>query len=199
MILFLKGLQRVEGYTRKDGVYVSPHVRRADQYAERAHAGQYRKGKPGAPKVPYIEHPRAVARILREEAGITDPVVLQAALLHDTMEDCGATHANLVAEFGHDVADLVAELTNPQDYGPGGKAAWQASHAETMSARAAAVKVADKTANLRDLIASPPDWDASRKRKYFDDARQVVQAMGQKHPLLERLFSTTYLSGVAQL
>ena len=199
MILLFKAITQVEGYTRKDGVYVPPHIRRADSYAEKAHAGQYRKGKPGAPKIPYIEHPRAVARILHDEAGITDPVTLQAALLHDTMEDTGATHANLVAEFGHEVADVVAELTNPADFGPGGKAAWQAAHAAKMSPRAAAVKMADKTANLRDLIATPPDWDAARKRQYFDDARQVVQAMGSKHPLLERLFSSTYLTGIDQL
>lgn len=198
MILLFKSLINVKGHMR-DGVYVSPHVRRADQYAERAHTGQYRKGKAGAPQIPYIEHPRAVARILHDEAGIVDPVILQAALLHDTMEDTGATHENLVAEFGHDVADVVRELTNPADFGPGGKAAWQAAHAKTMSARAATVKVADKTANLRDLINSPPDWPAERKRKYFEDAMQVVQSMGHKHPLMERLFSSTYLTGLDKL
>ena len=198
MILFFKAMVNVKGHTR-GGVFVSPHVRRADVYAEKAHTGQYRKTKPGAQRVPYIEHPRAVARILHDEAGITDPVVLQAALLHDTIEDTGVTHANLVAEFGHDVADVVAELTNPADFGPGGKAAWQAAHAATMSPRAAAVKVADKTANLRDLVASPPDWDAERKRNYFDDARQVVQAMGARHPVLDNLFSTTYLTGLDKL
>lgn len=198
MILLFKSVVHVAGHTR-GGVYVKPYIRNADDFAARAHSGQYRKAKPGAPKIPYIEHPRAVARILHDEAGIADPVILQAALLHDTMEDCGVTHANLVAEFGHDVADVVAELTNPKDYGPGGKTAWQAEHARNMSARAAAVKVADKTANLRDLIASPPDWPSDRKRRYFDDAREVVQAMGKKHPVLDRLFSTTYLTGIDQL
>lgn len=198
MILLFKSLVNVKGHMR-GGVFVSSHVRRADEYAARAHAGQYRKGKPGAPLVPYIEHPRAVARILHHEAGIDDPVILQAALLHDTMEDTGATHENLVAEFGHDVADVVRELTNPADFGPGGKAAWQAAHAKTMSARAAAVKVADKTANLRDLIQSPPDWPSDRKRQYFEDAMQVVQSMGQRHPIMEQLFSTTYLTGLDKL
>lgn len=198
MILLFKSLVQVAGHTR-GGVYVKPHVRNADTFAARAHTGQYRKGKPGAPKIPYIEHPRAVARILSDEAGITDPVMLQAALLHDTMEDCGVTHANLVAEFGHDVADLVQELTNPADFGPAGKTSWQAAHAKNMSARAAAVKTADKTANLRDLVASPPDWPTERRRKYFEDAMQVVQAMGQPHPVLSRLFSSTYLSGIDQL
>ena len=174
-------------------------MRRADQYAERAHTGQYREGKPGAPQIPYIEHPRAVARILRDEAGIVDQVILQAALLHDTMEDTGTTHEHLAAEFGHDVADVVRELTNPAEFGPGGKAAWQAAHAKTMSARAAIVKVADKTANLRDLINSPPDWPAERKRKYFQDAMQVVQSMRQRHPIMEQLFLSAYLTGLDEV
>jgi len=196
VILFFKG--NVAGYTRQDGVFVSPHYRRADAFAERAHAGQYRKGKPGAPKVPYIEHPRAVARILHDEAGVTDLVTLQAALLHDTMEDTGVSHENLVAEFGHDVADAVRELTN-DEVPKADKLAMQIAHARTMSARAAAVKVADKTANLRDLLQTPPDWPAERKLQYYGDARQVVEAMGTRHPVLEEIFQQIYLRGIATI
>jgi guanosine-3',5'-bis(diphosphate) 3'-pyrophosphohydrolase len=196
VILFFKAM--VSGYTRSDGVRVSAYER-ADKFAARAHAGQYRKGKPGAAKVPYIEHPRAVARILRDEAGIADDITLQAALLHDTMEDTGVTHAQLAQEFGREVADLVAELTNPADFGPGGKVAWQAAHAKRMSARAAAVKKADKTANLRDLVSSPPDWPADRKRKYMEDARTVVSAMGERHPVLESIFDEIYSRGLREV
>lgn len=196
MILFFKSI--VSGYTRGDGVRVSAYSR-ADKFAERAHAGQYRKGKSGAPQVPYIEHPRAVARILRDEAGITDDATLLAALLHDTMEDTGVTHAQLAQEFGREVADLVAELTNPADFGPGGKVAWQSAHAKRMSARAAAVKKADKTANLRDLVSSPPDWPADRKRKYMEDARAVVSSMAERHPILEQIFEQAFGDGIGKL
>lgn len=189
MILLFKS--HVSGYTRRSGVAVSGYER-ADAYADRAHAGQYRKGKPGAPRVPYIVHPRAVASILRDEADITDPVTLQAALLHDTMEDCGVSHQNLVAEFGHDVADVVAELTNAPGTPKADKLAMQVAHARKMSARAAAVKTADKAANLRDLLANPPDWPSERKRKYFDDARSVVTAMGHQHPVLSKIFDEIF-------
>jgi guanosine-3',5'-bis(diphosphate) 3'-pyrophosphohydrolase len=197
VIIFLKS--NVEGYVRKDGVYVRPHFRRADAYAEKAHTGQYRKTRPGAPKVPYIEHPRAVAKILHDEAGITDDVTLQAALLHDTIEDCGVSYQNLVAEFGHDVADVVAELTNDPSVPPGGKTAAQVAKARKMSKRAAAIKVADKTANLRDLLAIPPDWPGERIRQYYVDARQVVGAMSHRHPTLEKIFDEIYNKGIAKL
>lgn len=193
MILFFKG--HVEGYTRKDGVCVRPHFRRADQFADRYHAGQTR----GNGKTPYITHPRAVASILHDEAGITDEAMLQAALLHDTIEDCGVTHAHLVAEFGHDVADLVAELTNDPTVPYAGKTAAQVTKARTLSARAAAIKVADKAANLRDILSDPPNWSTERKRKYFSDARQVVQAMGTQHPVLVKIFEQIYNTGIAQL
>lgn len=194
MILFFKA--QVSGYHRTDGTYVRPHFRRADEFADKAHAGQFRKTKPGAPKIPYIEHPRAVAKILHEEAGIDDEVTLMAALLHDTMEDCGVSYENLVAEFGHEVADLVVELTNDPTVSREGKTAAQVSKAGKMSARAAAVKVADKTSNLRDLVSTPPDWTPERKRKYFEDARKVVEAMSHKHPRLLKIFEQIYNSGV---
>jgi guanosine-3',5'-bis(diphosphate) 3'-pyrophosphohydrolase len=196
VILFFKG--HIEGYTKKDGTFVRPHFRRADQFAERAHAGQYRSGKPGAPKTPYISHPRAVAAILQDEAGITDEAMLIAALLHDTVEDCGITHAHLVAEFGHDVADLVAELTNDPTVSRDGKLAMQVAKARKMSARAAAVKIGDKIANLRNILSAPPDWTAERQRRYFDDARKVVHAMSHRHPVLDAIFEQIYNTGIAK-
>lgn len=197
MILFFKA--HVEGYHRKTGAYVHPHFRRADQFADKAHAGQYRKGQPGVPKVPYIEHPRAVAKILHDEAGIDDKVTLIAALLHDTIEDCGISHENLVAEFGHDVADLVVELTNDPAVPKEGKTAAQVDKAGKMSPRAAAVKISDKTHNLRSLVSAPPDWSTERKRQYFEDARKVVHAMAHKHPKLLQIFEQIYNTGLAQL
>lgn len=197
MLLLIKS--QVKGYTRRDGVYVSPHLRRTDEFAAAAHRGQYRKTKPGAPRIEYIEHPRAVARLLHDEAGVTDMVTLQAALLHDTIEDTGVTHADLVREFGVDVADTVLELTNTPGVPRDGKTAAQAAKARKMTARAAAVKTADKTANLRDILTTPPDWDRDRQRKYYGDARVVVQAMGARHPILDNLFDESYFRGIAQI
>lgn len=192
MILLLKG--RVSGYTREDGIVVSPYTR-ADRYAEKKHAGQLRKDG----KTPYITHPRAVASILRDEAGITDPDTLIAAVLHDTIEDTGATHAELTARFGRNVADIVAELSNDERLPKAQQKQAQIDHAPHYSMPAAHIKIADKTANLRDIIAAPPPWPRDRKRGYFDHARAVVTAMGPRHPVLEGLFDKTYRTGVGAL
>lgn len=52
-----------------------------------AHKGQTRKVEPGTAKQPYVIHPMRVMLILAEEVGITDQVILTAALLHDVIED----------------------------------------------------------------------------------------------------------------
>jgi (p)ppGpp synthase/HD superfamily hydrolase len=53
-------------------------------FAAHKHRDQRRKN---ADASPYINHPIALADILVNEGGITDHVVLCAAILHDTIED----------------------------------------------------------------------------------------------------------------
>src|SRR5690606_38025073 len=51
------------------------------------------------------------------------------------------------------------------------------------------VKLADKIANLRDLIESPPaDWPAYRRREYFAWTAEVVASLRGTHARLEALF-----------
>ncbi|MEZ9706589.1 HD domain-containing protein, partial [Vibrio breoganii] len=54
---------------------------------------------------PYIIHPVAVSRILAEMR--LDIETLQAALLHDVIEDCDVTKEDLEEKFGNTVAELV--------------------------------------------------------------------------------------------
>src|ERR1044071_6947855 len=78
-------------------------------FAARKHRDQRRKD---ARASPYINHPIALADVLVNEAGVTDVEVLCAALLHDTIEDTETTPGELEREFGRDIADIVAELTD---------------------------------------------------------------------------------------
>lgn len=81
-------------------------IHRAYEYAKRLHAGQYRQSGE-----PYIIHPVAVAQIVSSLGLDTDSIV--AALLHDTVEDCGE-RTNIVqisSMFGQSVAELVDGLT----------------------------------------------------------------------------------------
>ncbi len=80
---------------------------RAASFAARAHAGQLRKDN----ATPYVAHPARVAITARHVFGCDDAVCLAAALLHDTIEDCGTDYDDLLEEFGRPVADCVAALS----------------------------------------------------------------------------------------
>ena len=88
--------------------YLSPDERgqvvQAYEFAESAHAGILRSSGH-----PYISHPLAAA-IICAELQLDVPGV-QAALLHDVMEDCEVKRSELVGAFGVDVAKLVEGAT----------------------------------------------------------------------------------------
>ncbi|OYW42042.1 MAG: hypothetical protein B7Z45_02540, partial [Azorhizobium sp. 12-66-6] len=73
---------------------------RAYVYAMRAHGTQLR-----ASGDPYFSHPLEVAAILTDLE--LDDATIVAALLHDTIEDTGATKAEIERLFGTQIAQLV--------------------------------------------------------------------------------------------
>jgi (p)ppGpp synthase/HD superfamily hydrolase len=85
-----------------------PLLESALTFAARAHQGQVRKGT----TTPYIVHPVGVMLTL-QAAGESDPDLLAAALLHDTLEDAGVTAEALRDQFGPRVAEIVAGATEP--------------------------------------------------------------------------------------
>jgi guanosine-3',5'-bis(diphosphate) 3'-pyrophosphohydrolase len=76
-------------------------------FAARVHRYQLRKDD----KTPYASHVFRVCLILRHVFGIDDPRVLQAAVLHDTIEDTTTDCDDLSERFGADVAGWVACLS----------------------------------------------------------------------------------------
>jgi guanosine-3',5'-bis(diphosphate) 3'-pyrophosphohydrolase len=198
MILLLKSSNQVHvgGYVTKQGTVVESHYRRAAKFAAAKHTGQLRKDG----KTRYIAHPVTVANILAREGGISDETTLIAALLHDTIEDTGTTHAELVREFGADVADTVQAVTNDESLPKAEQKAAQIDKASKYPTRAAHLKMADKIANLRDILKIPPKgWDAARKLAYYDHAKAVVDVMPDPHPALKRAFDYAYQKGADQL
>lgn len=137
-------------------------------------------------KTPYINHPIGVANILTQEAGIIDLQVIQAALLHDTVEDTDTTYEELVTEFGKDVADLVMEVTDDKSLPKEERKKQQIVHSSVTSHKAKLVKLADKLYNLRDLNrATPRGWTEDRVYEYFQWAADVVRGMRGTNKALE--------------
>jgi GTP diphosphokinase / guanosine-3',5'-bis(diphosphate) 3'-diphosphatase len=112
---------------------------------------------------PYINHPIALADTLSNQAGITDPTIVAAALLHDTIEDTDTTLAELQAAFGTRVAAIVAEVTDDKSLPKSERKRLQVEQAASISPEAQLVKLADKICNLRDISVSPPaGWPLQR-------------------------------------
>lgn len=165
-------------------------ILKAADFAAHKHRDQRRKGIDASP---YINHPIDLANILRNEGGVTDPVILAAALLHDTLEDTETSWEELRGQFGEEIADIVAEVTDTKWLSKDARKRLQISKASHSSLRARAVKIADKISNLRDILANPPpDWPLERKQAYFDWAKQVVDGVRGSYPELEQRFDALY-------
>lgn len=126
---------------------------RAMCLAYRLHDGQFDKG--GAP---YIHHPLFVAEQM------TGEMETIAALLHDTMEDCGVTSEVLLAEgFPPSAVEAVVLLTKKdgEDYGQ-----YLLRIKDNPIARA--VKIADIRHNSMPerLLHTPEAQDIARLEKY---------------------------------
>lgn len=159
---------------------------RAVDFAADKHRLQRRKD---ADASPYINHPIALARVLAVEGGVEDPVVLCAAVLHDTVEDTETRVEELRAHFGAAIAGVVAEVTDDKSLDKATRKAIQIERAASSSHAAKLVKLADKICNLRDLLAQPPaDWSAERKSAYFAWAAQVIVGVRGTHAGLESIF-----------
>ncbi|KAF8365296.1 hypothetical protein PRIPAC_83125 [Pristionchus pacificus] len=155
----------------------------AADFAARRHRFQKRKDHR---QTPYINHPVGVAYILTTEGRVTDPAVLAAAYLHDTVEDTKTTIEEIEAEFGKEVASIVAECTDDKTLHRDVRKALQIERAPRNSMQAKLVKLADKLYNLRDLErGTPVGWDKRRVKEYFKWSKEVIAGCKGTNDALE--------------
>ncbi len=151
-------------------------IRRAYRFADERHRGQTRHSGD-----PYITHPLGVARIT---AGLgLDPETIQAALLHDVVEDTGATVDEVRSEFGPQVAALVDGVTKLTRIHFESQEERQAENYRkliiSMSSdiRVLRVKLSDRLHNMRTL-------SYMSKAKQMQKARETLEVYA---PLTHRL------------
>jgi (p)ppGpp synthase/HD superfamily hydrolase len=133
----------------------------AEAFAAAGHAGQIRNYS----GLPYIEHPQAVARMLRQ-AGYGDEVQA-AALLHDLLEDTDTSAEEIRERFGKRVAELVVVLSDDPSIEPYERRK-DALREKALAADADAIAIyaADKLSNVTDLRALY-DEEGERAGKRF--------------------------------
>src|SRR5688500_6545712 len=153
-------MNRLEQLTEAIGAYFPAAdldvVRRAYQFAAKAHEGQTRRSGD-----PYVTHPLAVAQVIADLK--LDVASVCAGLLHDAVEDTSATVDQLTDLFGKEIAFLVDGVTKL------GKLPWstreeqQAENFRKMllamarDIRVILVKLCDRLDNMRSLHHLPPE------------------------------------------
>jgi (p)ppGpp synthase/HD superfamily hydrolase len=137
---------------------LTPDIQLALLRSAEWHLGQERDGDH---PLPYLTHPVEVLVNLRYVGGVTDPVQLCAAALHDVLEETSVQVDSIREQFGDEVATMVVELTRyePSDVERAGlspdeiwalRSRLLLEEIAQMSPRDQAVKLADRLSNLRE-------------------------------------------------
>lgn len=140
-------------------------IRAAFEFAAKAHGPQMRKD--GSP---FITHPLAVAQIVAEELHL-DSESIEAALLHDTIEDTSATHEDISRLFSPTVADLVEGVSKLTRVHYTSKEEEQMENlrkilmAMSKDIRVILIKISDRLHNMRTMEYQTPE---KQKQKSFE-------------------------------
>ncbi len=158
-------------------------AREAYVYAAECHEGQLRKSGD-----PYIVHPVSVARLV---AGLNmDVHTVQAALLHDVIEDCGVSARELGQRFGAEVVSLVEGATKIEHLPSAGVALGarkSAEDAETLrkmlvamaeDVRVVIVKIADRLHNMQTIQYLDPERQREIARETMDIYAPLASRLG---------------------
>ncbi|CAG8524493.1 5973_t:CDS:2 [Paraglomus occultum] len=153
-------------------------------FAARKHVKQKRKDSDAT----------RVAKIL-VDAGVTDMATLQAAILHDTVEDTNTTFEELEEHFGKEVEEIVKECTDDKTLPGSVRKRLQIETTPHKSVKAKLVKLADKLYNLKDIQRCVPvGWSVEIAQEYYTWAKKVTDgAKGVNDGLtsqLEELYTT---------
>ncbi|GAA5866371.1 hypothetical protein JCM1840_001290 [Sporobolomyces johnsonii] len=168
-------------------------------FASIAHASQRRKSRLSPA---YIQHPLDVARRLAAEGSSIAPnppvAVLQAAMLHDVIEDTDVTEEELRREFGEEVTRIVLECSDDKNLTKEQRKQAQIDSAAHKSDAAKHVKLSDKLSNLTDLMsedARPAGWSVARVQEYFVWSKRVTDLCVHVNPGLGEQLDRIYREG----
>jgi guanosine-3',5'-bis(diphosphate) 3'-pyrophosphohydrolase len=157
----------------------------AIHFASEKHKLQRRKG---SLDIPYINHTIRVAYILQQTGKENDPALLAAAVLHDVLEDTDATEGELNDLFGNEICSIVKEVSDDMSLTYDDRKRMQIKKAPGLTPKAKMIKIADKIANITDILTIPLTWSNRRKRKYVKWSEQVVEGCRGINANLDQAF-----------
>jgi GTP diphosphokinase / guanosine-3',5'-bis(diphosphate) 3'-diphosphatase len=152
-------------------------VKEAFKVSDAAHLGQFRKSGE-----PYITHPIAVAELLADWK--LDAAAIQAALLHDVLEDSGTSKQELTEKFGPTVAELVDGVSKLDRLRFDSTEEQQAESFRKMllamarDVRVILIKLADRLHNVRTLGSMAPDKQRRIARETLEIYAPIAHRLG---------------------
>lgn len=158
-------------------------IRKADAFAEKAHAGVPRKYS-GAP---YITHPRRVKDAVMKLEDATEEMGA-AALLHDVVEDTPITIETIKLEFGEKVAELVGWLTNEPKVPGENRLIRKKKNAARLAGapkQAQKIKMLDRMDNLGEMDLK---GDRNFALVYLQESWDLLYAVGNADEKLSKVF-----------
>ncbi|MDU8929493.1 bifunctional (p)ppGpp synthetase/guanosine-3',5'-bis(diphosphate) 3'-pyrophosphohydrolase [Alisedimentitalea sp. MJ-SS2] len=169
-------IARVRAYNPKSN---DAKLREAYAFGLAAHDGQFRHSGE-----PYFSHPVEVAAILANQR--LDDATIITALLHDTIEDTGASYSEIERLFGREIADLVDGVTKLTNLQLSSTETKQAENfrklfiAMSRDMRVILVKLADRLHNMRTIKAMRPDKQEQKSRETMDIYAPLAGRMGMQ-------------------
>ena len=135
--------------------------------------------------LPYLVHLSNVAmEIMLACSGREDfdlGLALQAALLHDTLEDTSAGFSELEDLFGTRVAEAVQALTKNKLLSKELQMPDSLNRIRSQSREVRAVKLADRITNLQ---RPPAHWDPGKRISYREEARLILDELKEGNEYL---------------
>ncbi len=125
---------------------------------------------------PYVEHLLEAVEVLVRGAGVTDPDVLCAAVLHDVVEDTPCTVADVRSAFGDRVASMVTWVTKPETADGEDRTASKEAYLRGLAAApddAILVKLADRASNVQTLRNLAPQ----KQREYYAQTVRYIMPL----------------------
>jgi guanosine-3',5'-bis(diphosphate) 3'-pyrophosphohydrolase len=141
----------------------------AVSFAARAHDGQKRKDG----RTPYVAHVVRVALIVRQAFGFDDPEMLEAALLHDTIEDTTTDFDDVAEHFSPTVASWAAALSKDKRLADEPR---ERAYVATLRSAPWQVQIC-KLADIYDNAVDSVHLDAPKKAKTRSRVRMYLTAL----------------------
>lgn len=174
-ITFEDVLEKVKAYIEdEEKIKV---IQQAYLFAQEKHEGQFRKSGE-----PYITHPLNVAQILTTI--YADYETISAGLLHDVLEDCDCTVAQMEELFGENITKLVQGVTKLSKIHFSTENEYLIDYYKKIivgmseDVRVIIIKLADRLHNMRTLWATPEDRQKVKAHEALDILAPIAHHLG---------------------